>query len=173
MFWGLRPATLLKKRIWHRCFPVNFAKFLRTLILKNSCKRLLLVAGWYLLLLTYLVYINISVACKFWRYSYHLRRSRVRNFIISVAISFCFFCLRFFIYICSGFDGVKFTKGKGFGKLWPVLKNNFKGRDWISRLHRQVWSSGIFRLKFCTMKKTGYNIRNSKSDLRLHNFREV
>ena len=27
---GLRPAALLKKRLWHRCFPVNFAKFLRT-----------------------------------------------------------------------------------------------------------------------------------------------
>ena len=27
---GLGPATLLKKRLWHRCFPVNFAKFLRT-----------------------------------------------------------------------------------------------------------------------------------------------
>ena len=27
---SLRPATLLKKRLWHRCFPVNFAKFLRT-----------------------------------------------------------------------------------------------------------------------------------------------
>ena len=26
----LRPVTLLKKRLWHRCFPVNFAKFLRT-----------------------------------------------------------------------------------------------------------------------------------------------
>ena len=24
------PATLLKKRLWHRCFPVNFVKFLRT-----------------------------------------------------------------------------------------------------------------------------------------------
>ena len=24
------PATLLKKKLWHRCFPVNFAKFLRT-----------------------------------------------------------------------------------------------------------------------------------------------
>ena len=24
------PATLLKKRLWHRCFPVNFAKFLGT-----------------------------------------------------------------------------------------------------------------------------------------------
>ena len=25
-----RPATLLKKRPWQRCFPVNFAKLLRT-----------------------------------------------------------------------------------------------------------------------------------------------
>ena len=27
---GLRPATLFKKD-WHRCFPVNFVKFVRTL----------------------------------------------------------------------------------------------------------------------------------------------
>ena len=27
---GLRPATLLKKRLWRRCFPVNFANFFRT-----------------------------------------------------------------------------------------------------------------------------------------------
>ena len=26
----LRPATLLKKRLWHRRFPMKFAKFLRT-----------------------------------------------------------------------------------------------------------------------------------------------
>ena len=26
---GLRPGTLLKKRLWQRCFPVNFEKFLR------------------------------------------------------------------------------------------------------------------------------------------------
>ena len=26
----LQPATLLKKRLWHRCFPVDFGKFLRT-----------------------------------------------------------------------------------------------------------------------------------------------
>ena len=24
----IRPATLLKKSLWNRCFPVNFAKFL-------------------------------------------------------------------------------------------------------------------------------------------------
>ena len=29
---GLKPATLLKKRLWYRCFPVNFMKFLRTLL---------------------------------------------------------------------------------------------------------------------------------------------
>ena len=27
---GLRAATLLKKRLWHWCFPLNFAKFLKT-----------------------------------------------------------------------------------------------------------------------------------------------
>ena len=27
---GLRPATLLKKRLWHRCFPVSFANISRT-----------------------------------------------------------------------------------------------------------------------------------------------
>ena len=40
-----RPATLIKKKLWYRCFPVNFVKFLRTsfciehlcwLILDNS-----------------------------------------------------------------------------------------------------------------------------------------
>ena len=39
---GLRPATLLKKRLWHRCFPLNFAKFLRTPFLQNTSGRLLL-----------------------------------------------------------------------------------------------------------------------------------
>ena len=39
---GLRFATLLKKRFWHRCFLVNFAKFLRTPFLHNTSWRLLL-----------------------------------------------------------------------------------------------------------------------------------
>ena len=33
---GLRPATLLKKRLWPRCFPVNFVKFPKTLFLHNT-----------------------------------------------------------------------------------------------------------------------------------------
>ena len=32
--------NIIKKRLQHRCFPVNIAKFLRTPILKNICKQL-------------------------------------------------------------------------------------------------------------------------------------
>ena len=39
---GLRLATLLKKKLWHRYFPVNFAKFLSTAFLQNT-------SGWVLL----------------------------------------------------------------------------------------------------------------------------
>ena len=44
---GLRPATLLKKRIWHRCLLVTFGEFLRIpfyiehlwwLLLSGRCK---------------------------------------------------------------------------------------------------------------------------------------
>ena len=39
---GLRPATLLKKGLWHKCFPVHFPKFPRTHFLQNTSGRLLL-----------------------------------------------------------------------------------------------------------------------------------
>ena len=38
-----QPATLLKKRLWHRCLPLNFAKFLRTSFLQSTSRQLLLV----------------------------------------------------------------------------------------------------------------------------------
>ena len=38
---GLRPATLLKKRLWYRFFPLNFAKFLKIPFLQNTSSRLL------------------------------------------------------------------------------------------------------------------------------------
>ena len=43
---GLRPATLLRKRLWHGCFPVSFAKFLRTPFFTGHI-------GWLLLLLVF------------------------------------------------------------------------------------------------------------------------
>ena len=38
----VRPATLLKNRLQYRCFPVNFAKYLRIPFLQNTSGRLLL-----------------------------------------------------------------------------------------------------------------------------------
>ena len=37
---GVRPATLLKKRLRQRCFPVNFAKLIRTSFLQNTSGQL-------------------------------------------------------------------------------------------------------------------------------------
>ena len=37
---GLQYWNFIKKRLQHRCFPVNIAKFLRTSILRNICERL-------------------------------------------------------------------------------------------------------------------------------------
>ena len=39
---GLRPATSLRKKLWHRCFTVNFVKLLRTTFLKEHLERMLL-----------------------------------------------------------------------------------------------------------------------------------
>ena len=39
---GLRPTTLLKRRLQHKCFPVNFQKFLRTFFLTEHLRWLLL-----------------------------------------------------------------------------------------------------------------------------------
>ena len=39
---GLSPAALLEKRLWHRCFPANLVKFLRTPIFTEQLWWLLL-----------------------------------------------------------------------------------------------------------------------------------
>ena len=43
---GLKACNFIKKRLQHRLFLVNMAKFLRTPILKNICERLLLEFQW-------------------------------------------------------------------------------------------------------------------------------
>ena len=41
-FVGLQTGNFITKRLEHRCFPVNIAKFLKTPILKDIFERLLL-----------------------------------------------------------------------------------------------------------------------------------
>ena len=59
-FAGLRPATLLKKRLWHRYFSVNFAKFLRTPFLTQHLQWLLLHGD--VLLMYQQIYMSVAIA---------------------------------------------------------------------------------------------------------------
>ena len=60
-FAGLRPATLLKRRLWHTCFPVNFVKFLRTPIFIEHI--------WWLRLHWGEVFVYETIFSKFWNSS--------------------------------------------------------------------------------------------------------
>ena len=44
---GLRPGTLLKNKLWHRCFPVNFARFVKIPFLTEHVRWLLLPTSQY------------------------------------------------------------------------------------------------------------------------------
>ena len=76
---GLRPATLLKKRLWHRCFPVNIAKFLRTSFLTGHL--------WWLLLYIILFFTDY-------------RASKVNTAIIKT----CFIEYYYFSQVCRNFS---------------------------------------------------------------------
>ena len=66
--------ALFKKRVWHRCFPVNFAKFLRTPFHIEHLLWLLLILAWWetwglvmrtmTILLTYFQNSNIEKRCN-------------------------------------------------------------------------------------------------------------
>ena len=53
--------SLKKNRLWHKYFPVNFAKFLRTRFLQNTSGRLLLKCLPLLLAFSSLSYINTKL----------------------------------------------------------------------------------------------------------------
>ena len=65
----LRPATLLKQRLSHKCFPVNFAKFLGILFLTEHLRWLLLLF-WFWTAKTDFVYsnqLNLGTEAVTWR----------------------------------------------------------------------------------------------------------
>ena len=61
-------ATLLKKKLWHRCFPVNFVKFLRTPFSQKS-------SGWL-----FLISLGIAIGTVFSKILCSSRSSRPEVF---------------------------------------------------------------------------------------------
>ena len=77
---GLGPATLLKKRLWHRCFHVKFPKFLRTLSFTEH------LGGWFwfdwvlnmpLLIITKIPKSSMTKACnQYFQAAFRLNKHR-------------------------------------------------------------------------------------------------
>ena len=75
---NFKVATLLKKRLWHRCLPVNFTKFLRTPFLQNAVGRLLLCNETFLMLIALKLlnrwFIRLKVTYSKQRYNHNFSK---------------------------------------------------------------------------------------------------
>ena len=95
---SLRPATLLKKRLWHSCFPVNLSKFLRTPFLKEHL--------WWLLL-KISVFQNHGIAPDLYSFTFSLVKMQNTSPNLRLLLKFgrtlfVWNCLRhFLLYIVS------------------------------------------------------------------------
>ena len=107
-------ATLLKKRLWYRCFPVNFAKFLTTPILHNTSGRLLYfhrcltelqIIFWVIFGKDSLKFISGCFSWFVWAYLYHFQYlfrtsyfRKIWHILVLFNDGFLYFVIRF-IYI--------------------------------------------------------------------------
>ena len=110
----LNACNFIKKRLWHRCFPVKFVKFSRTPILKNICERLLLHHGysrlatfnrsfWKLHISNY-----VKLLCTSFSYFRLFAVSLVSSlFLVSLQLSSLY--TYFFVVVVYGFDILKVT----------------------------------------------------------------
>ena len=72
---GLRPSTLLKKTLWHRCFPINFVKFVRTPFLTEYL-------WWLLLIYEPFVVEKMRKKCNWWLMS-EKEKQRKGDFLVN------------------------------------------------------------------------------------------
>ena len=79
---SLRPPTLLKKRLWHRCFPVNFVKLLRTPFY-GEYLWLLLLKNWHFLTILNEGVKNVSFSnnITFLHYIFGWRRKKWKSLV--------------------------------------------------------------------------------------------
>ena len=74
-----QPATLSKKTLWHRCFPVNFAKFQRTPFLTEHFRWLLLyMTILETLLLILKICLSVEIIC--WNTPLRIAFKNLRSF---------------------------------------------------------------------------------------------
>ena len=91
-FQRLKAAALLKRKHWHRCFPVSFAKLLRTLFLQNPsggcfCNEICLSHRWNPSIKTKMFFFSrVFLITNSFKVVYLLSNMRLS---ITVGLSFC------------------------------------------------------------------------------------
>ena len=101
---GLRSETLLKKRLWQRCFPVNFAKFVRRTFLTER-------VGWLLLILEMIreifhskqnLLLPLRSRTQLWKIFQQIRRKIFKNIHSNKLISqvLCYEVFIVFVVFC-------------------------------------------------------------------------
>ena len=94
------PLTL-KKRLWHRCFPVNFAKFRRTPFLQNTFRQ-------------HPLYAQSSETVKnIWSYLSVMKWTKLYTYCIVKNVNYCLKCITYNACSCPG----KFYRSK----RWKML----------------------------------------------------
>ena len=121
-----RPPTLLKKRLWHRCFPVNFVKFLRTLLTEHLRWLLLY---WYILwtLSNLILFLNFF----FFNIGKHTHYKIDYCFKLFTLTAWYFLSKIVLTKICFH-DITLFTSLVFF---FPSLRQRFIQQMWVTRLH--------------------------------------
>ena len=103
---NLCQSLFIKKRLWHSCFPVNFAKFLRTPFLQNTSWRLPLQQDYH------------------WNISYksdEFLTKSVRTMLSCPCVGFPFeYCLRHFFFF-----------EKGIGECRSLVQEQFHCWLWM------------------------------------------
>ena len=79
--------SLGKQRLWHRCFPANFAKFLITPFLHNTS------GDWFCSLLNFLLNITLNILIV------HSESERSSETLLNISSLLCILCLLFILCI--------------------------------------------------------------------------
>ena len=87
--WQSLSATLLKKRLWRRCFPLNFAKFLRTLFLIEHLPWLILTLDFLKVVFSFMGSPNLQLQL----HPFKLPRNCLKEQMLRVLHSICRDCL--------------------------------------------------------------------------------
>ena len=86
---SLRPATLSKMRPWHKCFPVNFAKFLRIPFLQNTFKE----SPYLCFVFTSFTFL-IEPFCLFYKNEHFTGNWYIFSFDLNTNKTKCYICLK-------------------------------------------------------------------------------